>query len=92
MSERMIPRHTRLSIFMHWFNAFCWIALLLTGLGLIKNEQLNPVGAWWPNLMRSPPCSAAAKTSWPCTSTWAWSGPAPFFSTRCSNPGTPGSS
>jgi formate dehydrogenase subunit gamma len=53
MSERMIHRHTKLSIFMHWFNAFCWIALLLTGLGLIKNDQLNPIGAWWPNLLRS---------------------------------------
>jgi len=53
MSEKMIHRHTRLSIFMHWFNAFCWFALLLTGLGLIKNEQLNPVGAWLPSLMRS---------------------------------------
>ncbi|OPL07564.1 MAG: cytochrome B6 [delta proteobacterium ML8_F1] len=53
MSDTMIHRHTRLSIFMHWFNAFCWIALFLTGLGLIKNDQLNPVGAWWPNLMRS---------------------------------------
>lgn len=53
MNERMIHRHTRLSIFMHWFNAFCWFVLLLTGLGLIKNEQLNPVGAWFPSLMRS---------------------------------------
>lgn len=52
MSERTIHRHTRLSIFMHWFNAFCWFALLVTGLGLIKNEQLNPVGAWLPGLLR----------------------------------------
>lgn len=53
MSDRMIHRHTRLAIFMHWFNAACWIALLLTGLGLIKNEQLNPLGAWFPAMMRS---------------------------------------
>ncbi|PKN31942.1 MAG: cytochrome B6 [Deltaproteobacteria bacterium HGW-Deltaproteobacteria-18] len=53
MSEKMIHRHTRLSIFMHWFNAFSWFALLLTGLGLIKNEELNPVGAWLPDLMRA---------------------------------------
>lgn len=52
MTERMIHRHTRLSIFMHWFNALCWFALLVTGLGLISNEELNPVGAWLPNLMR----------------------------------------
>ena len=53
MSDRMIHRHTKLAIFMHWFNAGCWIALLLTGLGLIKNEQLNPLGAWFPAMMRS---------------------------------------
>ncbi len=53
MSEKLIHRHDKLSIFIHWFNAFCWIALLLTGLGLIKNDQLNPLGAWWPNLMRA---------------------------------------
>lgn len=52
MTERMIHRHTRLSIFMHWFNALCWFTLLVTGLGLIRNEELNPVGAWLPNLMR----------------------------------------
>lgn len=53
MSDKMIHRHTGLSIFMHWFNAFCWIALLLTGLGLIRNDQLNPVGAWFPDMMRA---------------------------------------
>lgn len=53
MSEKMIHRHTRLSIFMHWFNAFCWIALLLSGLGLIQNEQLNPLGAGFPAMMRA---------------------------------------
>ena len=38
---------------MHWFNAACWFFLLATGLGLIKNTELNPIGGWWPNLMRS---------------------------------------
>jgi len=53
VSEKMIHRHTRVAIFMHWFNAVCWIALLLTGLGLIQNEQLNPLGAWFPDMMRA---------------------------------------
>ncbi|RQD67057.1 MAG: cytochrome B6 [Desulfonatronovibrio sp. MSAO_Bac4] len=53
MNEKMIHRHDKPAIFIHWFNAFCWIFLTLTGLGLIKNDQINPVGAWWPNLMRS---------------------------------------
>ncbi|MFW5731093.1 MAG: cytochrome b/b6 domain-containing protein, partial [Desulfonatronovibrionaceae bacterium] len=53
MSNNMIHRHDRGAIFIHWFNAFCWIFLTLTGLGLIDNPEINPVGSWWPALMRS---------------------------------------
>lgn len=35
---------------MHWFNAACWIFLLLTGLGLIRNETLQPFSGWPPML------------------------------------------
>jgi formate dehydrogenase subunit gamma len=52
MSKTMIKRHTRFSIFMHWFNAFCWFFLLATGMGLIKNSKLDPIGGWWPDMMR----------------------------------------
>ena len=52
MGSRMIKRHSKLSIFIHWFNAVCWLFLLATGLGLIKNEKLDPIGGWWPDLMR----------------------------------------
>ncbi len=52
MGSIMIKRHTKISIFMHWFNAICWFFLLATGLGLIKNEKLDPIGGWWPDLMR----------------------------------------
>jgi len=48
----MIKRHTGVSIFMHWFNAVCWFFLLTTGVGLIKNSDLDPVGGWWPDLIR----------------------------------------
>jgi formate dehydrogenase subunit gamma len=51
MNGRMIKRHTKLSIFLHWFNAASWIFLLATGIGLIKNPDLQPVGMWWSNLM-----------------------------------------
>jgi formate dehydrogenase subunit gamma len=47
-----IHRHTRLSIFMHWFNAGCWIFLLLTGLGLIQNDDLQPFTSW-PIMLRN---------------------------------------
>jgi formate dehydrogenase subunit gamma len=36
---------------MHWFNAVCWFWLLFTGLGLIKNPELQPI-SWWPVFMR----------------------------------------
>lgn len=37
---------------MHWFNAACWLFLLATGLGLIRNDKLDPMGRWLPDLMR----------------------------------------
>jgi formate dehydrogenase subunit gamma len=52
MAKMMIKRHTKVSIFMHWFNAVCWFFLLFTGIGLIKNGDLEPVGAWFPDLIR----------------------------------------
>jgi len=36
---------------MHWFNAGCWIFLLLTGLGLIQNDDLQPFTSW-PTMLR----------------------------------------
>ena len=53
MTKMMIKRHTKIAIFMHWFNAICWFFLLTTGLGLIKNLDLDPIGGWWPDIMRS---------------------------------------
>lgn len=53
MSKHMIHRHDKGAIFIHWFNALCWIFLTLTGLGLIQNEVLNPLGTWYPQLMHS---------------------------------------
>lgn len=53
MAEMMIKRHSRVTMFMHWFNAFCWFFLLATGFGLIDNKDLQPFGGWWTELMRS---------------------------------------
>lgn len=53
MSSKLIKRHTKVTIFMHWFNAFCWFFLLATGLGLIKNEDLQLMGGRWSTFMRS---------------------------------------
>jgi len=48
-----IRRHDPSDIRIHWFNAACWLVLLVTGLGLIKNERLNPLGAWLPDALRA---------------------------------------
>jgi len=50
---RSLKRHDASDIFIHWFNAACWLLLLLSGLGLIKNERLNPLGAWLPDALRA---------------------------------------
>lgn len=42
----MILRHTRAAIFLHWFNAVCWIFLLLSGLALLAGP-VQPIGSWW---------------------------------------------
>lgn len=41
----MIRRHSSSAIFMHWFNAICWIFLLLSGFALLVGE-MQPVGDW----------------------------------------------
>ncbi len=48
-----IRRHDRSDIRIHWFNAACWLLLLVSGLGLIKNAKLNPLGAWLPDALRA---------------------------------------
>ena len=50
---RNIKRHEASDIFIHWFNAGSWLVLLVSGLGLIKNERLNPLGAWLPDALRA---------------------------------------
>lgn len=51
MSEGMIRRHSGVGIFLHWFNTVCWFFLVATGLGLIRNDDLQPLGAWWPRML-----------------------------------------
>jgi formate dehydrogenase subunit gamma len=52
MNSKMIPRHTRINIFMHWFNAISWLFLFATGLGLIRNDHLEILGGHWAALLR----------------------------------------
>lgn len=45
----MIRRHSGPAIFLHWFNAFCWLFLLFTGFALL-GENVQPIGKWWHDL------------------------------------------
>lgn len=47
-----VRRHSGFAIFMHWFNALCWLLLLATGFGLLDNPALQPVAGWWVGLMQ----------------------------------------
>lgn len=49
----MIKRHTIAAIFMHWFNAVCWLFLLATGMGLIQNASMALFGGAWSRWMRT---------------------------------------
>lgn len=42
----MIRRHSRMAIFLHWFNAVCWLFLLFTGFAMLA-EPVQPIGMWW---------------------------------------------
>lgn len=53
MNSQMIKRHTKAGIYIHWFNAACWLLLLITGLGLIENPDLQPLGQWYPDTLRA---------------------------------------
>jgi len=53
MPERKYKRHDTSDIFIHWFNAVCWLLLLLTGVGLIQNPAIDPFGSGYPRALRS---------------------------------------
>jgi formate dehydrogenase subunit gamma len=38
---------------MHWFNALCWLALLATGFGMLRNESVRPLGDLWARLWQN---------------------------------------
>lgn len=53
MPNRTYKRHDRSDIFIHWFNAACWLLLLITGVGLIQNPAIDPLGSGYPETLRA---------------------------------------
>jgi formate dehydrogenase subunit gamma len=48
-----IKVRTRDVIFIHWFNAFFWLVLVLTGFGIISGDFVRLVPAFWPTFMQN---------------------------------------
>lgn len=53
MPNVMHKRHDKSDIFIHWYNAVCWILLLFTGIGLIQHPAIDPFGSGYPEALRS---------------------------------------
>lgn len=49
----MLKRHSIDARIMHWFNTICWVLLLMTGIGLIDNPVMQPLGMWWVRAMQA---------------------------------------
>ena len=51
--DRMIKVRDKDVIRLHWFNAFCWFALVLTGFGIISGDFVRLVPAFWPTFLQN---------------------------------------
>jgi formate dehydrogenase subunit gamma len=48
-----IKVRTKDVIFIHWFNAFFWLTLVLTGFGIISGDFVRLAPAFWPTFMQN---------------------------------------
>lgn len=51
--DRMIKRHSKSAIFMHWSNAVCWLFLLFSGFAILENPLMQPVCDSWASFWNS---------------------------------------
>jgi len=52
MSDKMIKVRDMKTIRLHWFNAFCWLVLILSGFGIVSGDFIRLVPAAWPEFMQ----------------------------------------
>lgn len=52
MSEKF-KVHDKQTIFIHWFNAFCWFILVLSGFGIISGDFVRLAPAFWPETLQN---------------------------------------
>lgn len=53
LKEKKITKHYVANILTHWFNAFSWLFLFPTGLGILAAKRMPFVPLQWNNLMRN---------------------------------------
>lgn len=49
--NNLLQRHSFGAIIMHWFNALIFIALLLSGLGMLRIPEVMILGSWWSDFL-----------------------------------------
>lgn len=49
---QMICVREKKTIYLHWFNAFCWLLLLASGFGIISGDFVRLAPAFWPEFMQ----------------------------------------
>ncbi len=52
MSDKMIKVRDLKTIRLHWFNALCWLLLIISGFGIVSGDVIRLVPAAWPELMQ----------------------------------------
>jgi formate dehydrogenase subunit gamma len=51
-TTQMLHVREKKTIRLHWFNAICWLALILSGLGIISGDFVRIAPAFWPEFMQ----------------------------------------
>jgi len=51
-SCKMLHVREKKTIRLHWFNALCWLLLVLSGFGIISGDSLRIAPAFWPEFMQ----------------------------------------
>jgi formate dehydrogenase subunit gamma len=52
MSDKMIKVRDKGTIRLHWFNALCWLLLILSGFGIVSGDTIRLAPAVWPEFMQ----------------------------------------
>jgi len=52
MTDKMLRVRDKKTIRLHWFNALCWLLLIISGFGIISGDFVRVVPGFWPEFMQ----------------------------------------